>query len=281
MIDLHAHSTASDGTLTPSQLVSLAVSEGLSAIALTDHDTVAGLSEAASAAAAYGIPFIAGIELEVDWKPGVFHLLGLGLTHWNGRLKRRLEQVRRFRKTRNEHMIRRLRDGGIEIDYQELMGISGHDTVGRPHFAQALLNRGVVSSHQEAFDRFIGNGKKYYERKQSISVGRACGAIHAAGGLAVIAHPQTLQLGWSELQRLLHRWKHEGVDGVEAYHPNMKCTDGHRIAALAEELGLMVTAGSDFHAPGRMGRRLGRSCDGQGIDDRFLIPFEKAKQWAR
>jgi predicted metal-dependent phosphoesterase TrpH len=272
MIDLHTHSNVSDGTLTPAELLQAASDEGLSAIALTDHDTVAGLDEAQQAADRLGIRFVPGIELEVDWAPGVFHLLGLGLKRWHGPLKRRLERVRRFRLERNLKMVRLFQEAGMAISYRELREVSGHDTVGRPHFAQLLVEKGVVSTFQEAFDQLIGNGKPFYIRKRALGVGASCATVHAAGGLAILAHPRTLQLSLEELSRNLHRWKHEGLDGVEAYHANADSKEGHRLAALAEHHGLIVTAGSDFHAPDRAAR-LGRTCNGMIIDDRFLGPF--------
>lgn len=273
MIDLHAHSTASDGTLSPTDLVALAASEGLTAVALTDHDTVAGLDEAEAAAHEAGVGFVPGIELEVEWPSGVFHMLGLGLQRWDGEVRERLELALTFRKERNLEMIDELRRAGIPVTYDELVAIAGHDTVGRPHFAQWLLSHGVVSSMQEAFDTLIGDGQPCYVAKKGLSVGRTCDAVHAAGGLAVVAHPQTLRMNWDDLGRSLKRWKGEGLDGVEAYHANLTCNDGHRIAALAHDIGLITTAGSDFHGPGRTDRRLGRSCDGMPIDDRFLEPI--------
>jgi predicted metal-dependent phosphoesterase TrpH len=276
MIDLHTHSTASDGSLSPAELVALAASTGLSAIALTDHDTVDGLDEAREACRVHGITFVPGIELEIDHQPGVFHLLGLGLTCWSGELRRKLERVREYRTARNLRMVANLQRAGIDIDYSELLERAGHETVGRPHFAAELAQKGVVATVQEAFDRYIGDGKPYYERKEALTVGRACATLHEAGAKAIIAHPHTLQLGWAELRRSLHRWKHEGVDGLEAYNPNVSINDGHRLAALAEEFGLIVTAGSDFHGPGQGDRRLGYSSDGQPIDARFLEPFAEA-----
>ncbi len=273
MIDLHAHSTASDGALTPTELITLAKAEGLSAVALTDHDTVAGLDEAAEAARERKIGFVPGIELEIDWDNGVFHLLGLGLKMWHGEAGEQLEQLLVFRKERNLRMIEKLRAGGIDITYDDLTAISGHDTVGRPHFAQWLLKEGHVSSMQEAFDTMIGNGQPFYERKRGLSVGKTCDIVHAAGGLAVLAHPQTLRMSWADLGKSFRRWKGEGLDGIEAYHANLTCNDAHRFAALAAEIGLITTAGSDFHGLPRTDRRLGRSCDGIEIDERFLGPI--------
>jgi 3',5'-nucleoside bisphosphate phosphatase len=275
MIDLHTHSTASDGHLTPTELVERAAAEKVSALALTDHDTVEGLDEAAVAASRLGITLVPGIELEVDFQPGAFHLLGLGLRKWKGPARRRLERVRQFRYDRNLRMIELLQHAGFRVSYPELLEISGHGTVGRPHFAQLLVDKGIVSTYQQAFDELIGNGRPFYVRKKALGVGPSCASIHVAGGLAVIAHPRTLQIGWDELNRSLGRWKHEGVDGLEAYHAKVSCNEAHRYAALASEHGLIVTAGSDFHAPDRNGSRLGHTCNGESIDDRFLEPFTR------
>ena len=276
MIDLHSHSTASDGVLSPTALIQLAVAEGLQAIALTDHDTVAGLDEARAAADESGIVFVPGIELEIDWQPGIFHLLGLGLKGWTGPLRSKLVRVQEYRTERNLRMVDRMQKAGIAINYDELIKTAGHHTVGRPHFAQVMHQKGVVASPQEAFDRFIGNGRPFYESKRALSIGQACAAVHAAGGKAVIAHPNTLGLGWEEFSRSLCRWKHEGLDGIEAYHPNNSLSDAHRFASLAEELELIVTAGSDYHGIGRTDRRLGRSSGGLPIDVKFLEPFVEA-----
>lgn len=277
MIDLHAHSTVSDGALSPEHLVALGHSEGLNALALTDHDTVAGLNSAQRAAKQSGIEFVAGIELEVDFQPGSFHLLGLGLDRWHGRHRKRLEQSLYHRKQRNLEMVARMQQAGIPIEYRELTELAGHDTVGRPHFAALLLEKGVISKLQEAYDGFIGNGKQFYVQKHSPDVGEACAAIHAAGGVAVVAHPHTLSLAWEELVLSLKRWKGQGLDGLEAYAAALSVSEGHRYAALAEELGLIVTAGSDFHTPYAGSRRLGRGPEDQTIEDRFLTELLEYK----
>lgn len=262
--------------LAPTELIELAVEEGLSAIALTDHDTVDGLDEAADAASRLGILFVPGIELEIEWETGVFHLLGLGLAAWTGDLRSRLERVRKYRTERNLRMVGLMKQAGIRIDYSELLEMAGHETVGRPHFARALQVKGHVSTLQEAFDKFIGYGRPFYQQKRALTVGQACAAVHAAGGKTVIAHPGTLSLSWDELPRTLHRWKHEGVDGIEAYHPGNTLAEAHRYAAIGKEIGLIVTAGSDFHGLSGSDVRLGRSSGGQRIDVEFLKPFLEA-----
>ena len=269
MVDLHAHSTASDGSLSPSELIALGDAEGLRAIALTDHDTVAGLDEAREAASTRDIEFVPGIELEVDFTNGVFHLLGLGLQTWTGAAGDGLNLAQQFREERNLKMVQRINDDGIDLRYEDLITLAGHHTVGRPHFARWLMLHNHVGSFQEAFDTMLGDGARHYVAKRGLSVGRTCSIVHRAGGVAVLAHPQTLRMDWNDLFLSLKRWKGEGLDGVEAYHANLSCKDSNRIAAMAAELNLFTTAGSDFHTPDG-GRRLGTSCDGKEIDDRFL-----------
>jgi 3',5'-nucleoside bisphosphate phosphatase len=276
MIDLHTHSTASDGTLRPAVLVEYAHAMGLTAIALTDHDTVGGLDEASEAAERLGIELVPGIELEISAERGVFHLLGLGLRSWREHLAGNLGAVKAFRKSRNVSMLERLRDAGLEAGYDDLERISGHDTVGRPHFAQLLVEKGVADSYQDAFDRFIGDGKPFHETKQTLSLEVATDAIHAAGGTAIVAHPYTLQLGWGALEDRLVEWKALGLDGIEAYHSNCSRATGQRLEVLANRLGMVVSSGSDYHGPHRSDRRLGRASDGEPIDDRFLAPFTEA-----
>jgi hypothetical protein len=281
MVELHAHSTASDGALSPKQLVSLAKSAGCSALALTDHDTVAGLDEAAAASEKNGVRFLGGIELEVDFEPGTFHLLGLALEKWHGRVRKRLEQSLRFRKERNLAMVGMMREAGIDISYRELTEVSGHDTVGRPHFATLLHKKGVINSPEEAYATMIGNSGRFYRRKKSPEIGQACAAIHAAGGVAVIAHPHTLQLDWHDLERRLIRWKSEGLDGIEAYNATAPVEEGHQYAALGRELDLVVTAGSDFHSPYAGGRQIGIGPNGMPIEDRFLEELLEYKNGLR
>jgi len=261
--------------------VELAASENLSALALTDHDTVDGLDEAAKAADRHGIHFLPGIELEVDFTPGTFHLLGLALDRWKGRVKKRLEQSKRYRKERNLEMVKLMQEAGIPITYHELTEVSGHDTVGRPHFATLLHKKGVIGSPHEAYATMIGNHGRFYRQKKSPQIGQACAAIHAAGGVAILAHPHTLELDWHDLERSLLRWKSEGLDGIEAYNATAPLEDSHRFAMLGRELGLVVTAGSDFHTPYTGSRRIGRGPGGMPIEDAVVDELLEYKNGLR
>ena len=269
MIELHAHSTASDGHLTPKALVELGVSLGLEAIALTDHDTVAGLDEAQKAARDMGILFVPGIEIEINFRPGEFHLLGLGLQNWHG-MEGILEEVLAKRKDRNLQIYDRMRTAGIPGTWEEVTAMAEGGTMGRPHFARYLVKIGKVKTVLAAFQKYLGSGKDFYVPKEGLDLPLALELIHEAGGKAVVAHPSSLYLTPTRVAPLLEEWKALGLDGVEAYHPGYTANKGKRWEALAREKQLEVTAGSDFHGDKRPGRRLGRTSDGKVIENSFI-----------
>jgi predicted metal-dependent phosphoesterase TrpH len=262
--------------------VRLAASQGLSAIALTDHDTVGGLAEAADEAARAGIRFIRGVELEIEWdfapeggdappqkRPSEFHLLGLGLKSPSRGFLELTAELQRERERRNLLIVERMREAGIAADYGEL-ALFARGCVGRPHFAQYLVRLGAASSVQQAFERFLGNGKPFYIRKAGANFDRAAAAIHESGGIAAVAHPLTFNVSMNRLRQLLAVLKERGLDGIEAWHPVATRAACRYFAYLARKLGLRVTAGSDFHGEKRPGRRLGHTAGGKPIDDSFL-----------
>ncbi len=273
MVDLHAHSTCSDGTLTPTELVEHAATRAISVLALTDHDTVEGVKEAGAAAKRFDIVLVPGIELEIDFSPGVFHLLGLGFTDLSTQFLSALGGLRDRRTQRNLKMVDNLRRIGIPADYQEISRVAQGTVVGRPHFARYLVSLGVVQNVKEAFFRYLGNGKQAYEPKSSLALEEACELIHAGGGKAVIAHPMTLGYSIAKIDDTLADWKHHGIDGIEAYHSNAKWQDCLTLDRLAVKHGLIATAGSDYHGPHRVDRSLGQTAGGRVIDDRFAEPF--------
>ncbi len=270
MIDLHTHSTASDGTLTPTKLIQAAALAGLRAIALTDHDTVSGASEAAAEAEHHGLQFFPGVELDIGYTHGSFHLLGLNLKPDSPELGSALAVIRENRTTRNLQMVAAIREAGIECSYDELIQIAGGTNVGRPHFARYLVQKGVVSTEQKAFERYIGDGKRFFRRRESIALAEALRVIHRGGGKAYIAHPLSLQMTFTKLDTKLAEWKELGLDGIEAYHSNATLDECRRLEKLAERNGLLVSAGSDFHGFQRPDRRLGRTAENSEIEDRFL-----------
>lgn len=277
-IDLHTHSTASDGTLTPLELVRMAAGIGLEAMALTDHDTVAGVREAADTADSVGIHLIPGIELEVELEgddevPGSCHILGIGIDPDDSSLVTRIEDLQVRRAERNRTIIGKMRRAGIGVDYDDVRALAGGTQVGRPHIARYLVEKEIARNEIHAFQRYLGEGGDFFVPRSALSLDDALETIHRAGGKAVVAHPQTLFVSWTGLIDRLSRWRRQGLDGVEAFHPNLRWSYGRRISGAAEALGLIVSAGSDYHGPGRRDRRLGRTADGHKIDSAFLEPF--------
>jgi hypothetical protein len=273
MVDLHTHSNESDGTLTPCDLIRYAHQNGLSALALTDHDTISGLAEAEAAAEELGIRLIPGIEIEVAFNGGEFHLLGLGIYRRRGLLSEELKELQTDRRNRNNGILERMRSDGIKVDYSEVEELAGGEIVGRPHFARFLITKGIVKNTEEAFSRYLRPGMPYYVTKRTLTLRESADLIHNAGGKAVIAHPLSLYLGWRVLPERLKEFRDQGVDGIEAYHSNATFKECRRLQDIADTLGLLVTAGSDFHGSHIPSRKIGRTCDGRPIEDRFAGPF--------
>lgn len=279
MIDLHTHSTASDGDLSPRELILLAVKRNLKAIAVTDHDTLSGLDEAELTAEETGIRFIPGIELEAPFSFGEFHILGLNLVN-RAKIEDRIEALKLKRKNRNLSILRKMNDSGIEAKYEDI-GKYAKGLIGRPHFAKYLIERGIVSSLQEAFDRFLGKGQPFYIPKDTLPIDEIVDIIKEGGGRAVIAHPQSLRLSLEELAALLPAWKEMGIDGLEAFHPRAKPSYCKKLEKLARLKGFFITAGSDFHGFSRPERRLGKTTSKQKtIPDHFLKELLSAPEYS-
>ncbi|MGO8695500.1 MAG: PHP domain-containing protein [Rectinemataceae bacterium] len=270
MIDLHSHSTASDGSYTPAGLVDLAVQVGLSALALTDHDTIAGIPEAEAAAKAGGMRLIRGVEVEIAFEPGEFHLLGLGLERLDGEFGEALGRLGRAREERNARILARIRDAGIPATMDELRLLAGSGRVGRPHIAGLLVQRKAVRTRQEAFDRYLGKGRPFYEAKDCLELPEAMRMIREAGGRVIVAHPLSLFVSWGRLASIMDEWKELGIDGIEAYHPTAKIGQCRRLERMGRERGFMISAGSDFHGAIRPDRRLGRTAGNLPIQDSYL-----------
>jgi hypothetical protein len=278
VIDLHAHSTASDGTLSPRELVELAAARGLKALALTDHDTVAGLAEAQAAAAGKeGFRFVPGVEIEVDFKPGEFHLLGLDLdvSRVGGAFAYEMLGLEKARAERNRQMVAMMRDDGIALSWDELLEEAGGGMVGRPHIANVLVRKRVAKNRQDAFDRFIGRGRPYYAKKAALSLEKARDLVRSAGALAFVAHPLSLFVSWKRIRELFGEWKELNIDGIEAWHPTARVGECRRLEAMAAEFGFRCSAGSDYHGGNRVARVLGHTAGSIRIDDRYLAAIER------
>jgi hypothetical protein len=257
-VDLHLHTTASDGVLTPSQMVNYARSKGLLAIAITDHDTIEGLEEGLLEGERIGLEVIPGIEISAEHSPGSMHLLGFFLDIHHPTLKERLGYLQRARAERNPRMAEKLNKLGIDITFDEVLKASGGGQVGRPHFAQVLMEKGYVRSFQEAFERFLKKGASAYVEKMRFSAEESIHFINEANGVAVLAHPNTLQVnGYSELENLILRLVKTGLRGIEAYYPEHSALEVAQYKTLAERHGLLVTGGTDYHGIEKNGLDIG------------------------
>lgn len=243
-VDLHIHSTASDGVLKPSEVVHLALKRGLSVIALTDHDTLSGIAEAQTAAAATGLEVIPGVEISSEGGWGDLHFLGLYVDPENSFLSERLQAMREARLQRARQMVKKLARLGMSLDWGEVRTLARGQSVGRPHIARALLKRGYVSSTKEAFDRYINRDGPAYVPRLRLMPAEVIEAIHQAGGVAVLAHP-----AYSGALDLIETFVSCGLQGLEVYYPEHSPQDRQALLDLCRRYGLLATGGSDFHAP--------------------------------
>ncbi len=258
MIDLHIHSSCSDGGLAPREIVACAAARKLEAVAITDHDSIDGNAEAEAAGRALGVPVLAGVELSTRWRDLTFHLLGYGLRRRTPRVEERFVFLRESRRRRAPLMIEKLRGLGIDITLEDVAREAGGGLVGRPHFARVLLRRGVAGSHQEVFDRLLARGAPGYVDKARLSPAEACEVIQEADGVAVLAHPGLVEKDRpGGLEELLQALVPLGLAGLEVYYSRHTPDQVQRYSALARRHGLLVTGGSDFHRPGEGGPQLG------------------------
>ncbi len=267
-IDLHLHSTASDGVYPPARVIEMAQARHLSAVALTDHETTAGLAEAAAAAAALGIEFVTGIELPAAHVRGTLDILGYFIDPSSVEIQRLLERLRESRTRRNAAIIDNLRKLGIVLNDDDLRVPAERGHVGRPHIAECLVRKGVVSTHRQAFNCYLADGAAAWVRRELPAAGDVIAGIRAAGGVASLAHPA--HLGYAshlELETLVGRLRDAGLDAVEVYHPDHRLDQIRLYEAIARRYRLAITGGSDFHS------LMGGSLRGAGFC-RTRIPYE-------
>ena len=268
MIDLHVHTTASDGQYTPTQIIEKASDKNIGVIAITDHDTVAGIQEGAAAAKEHGITFVPGVELNISYPTGEFHLLGLGFKQISPSLTEILDNLVKNRELRNVQIIEKMREAGVDITLEEMIADFPDTVLGRPHFAAELVKKKVVKTRQQAFDRYLAKGRPWYVARVGSNLDEAIVAVKESGGVPVIAHPMSLYLSWGKLPDALQNFYDRGVMGLEAFHPGARVTECLRLEELAQKIGYFVTAGSDFHGEKIRGdRKLGYTCGGRKIED--------------
>ena len=242
-VDLHIHSSASDGRLSPEEVVRESAKRGLAVIALTDHDTVSGVAPALAAAQVLGLRVVPGVELSTDADQGEVHILGYFIDYNDGELLARLERMRNSRLERAQAIIAKLRDLGVDIDWPRVQEIAGKGSVGRPHLAQAMLEKGYIGSLKEAFSSYIGRGGPAYVERRKLTPAAAVELILRVKGLPVLAHPLTV----SDPEALVIELKAVGLVGIEAYYKDYSADDVNKLLMLAEKYNLVATGGSDYH----------------------------------
>lgn len=278
VIDLHMHSRFSDGTLTPTELVAQGCRIGLAAMALTDHDTTAGITEFLTAirAAQPALRGFSGVEISVEVESGTLHLLGYGINPNHSGLAADLAHIRDGRAWRNTQILEKLQQLGIPLEWSEVTRHAGDEVVSRPHFAMALIERGVVTSKQAAFDQFLAKGQPAYVDRFRLTPAQGMARIREAGGIPVLAHPMLFTKDFDALQRHLRTWVPQGLMGIEAYYPEHTPAQNARLRRLAQEFGLLVTGGADFHGAMNPDVRMGVGFGGLHTPETLIAPLCKA-----
>ena len=241
-IDLHLHTAASDGLLAPSALVQAVRAANIAVFSVTDHDTVDGLDEAQGAATAAGLTFISGIELSAYWRAVEFHILGYFIDPADRGLRVFLDGTRKARRVRLHAMLNRLHAMGMRVPADDVLARAQNGNVGRPHLARVLVERGFVGSADEAFDRYLGTDRPAYVPRPDVSVAEAIGVIRRAGGIASLAHP-----GLHNRDEAIPDLMAAGLAAIEVYHPKHAFGRARRYRRIAQQHGLLITGGSDFH----------------------------------
>ena len=270
-IDLHTHSSYSDGSDTPNELFENASRLRISALALTDHDTLAGISEARAASNATGIELIPGTELSLDYSKGGMHLIVLWLEPGRGPLQDRLAGLEEGRTGRNARIVERLNELGLTMDLDEVLAEGGSGTVGRPHIAAVMMRRGHVESMEQAFDQYLSTGRPAYVSRDQLSPREAIQLARASGGVPVLAHPHTLAIeNRFEMADLLHELVAYGLIGIECHYGSYPADGRAGMVALAKRFGLLPSGGSDYHGTYKADVPLGIGRAGIAVPDDIL-----------
>jgi hypothetical protein len=273
MIDLHVHTTESDGTLTPKQIVEHAKQIGIEALAITDHDTVSGVKPAKQTGDLLGVEIIPGIEISVDYN-GEMHILGYYVDQ-TPLFMQKLEEFKITRESRNRKMIEKLQQRGFDISFQEVSDITEGVSMGRPHIAAILMKKGYVDSINTAFEKYIGNGKIAYIEREKVTPKEGIEAILEAGGIPVLAHPKYLNLGNSELNNVLIELKGYGLKGIEAYYSMNTSNETGIYLRMAIKYNLVVTGGTDYHGANKPEIEMGKGKGNMFLDYGIIEALKK------
>lgn len=275
-LDLHLHTTHSDGSLPPAEVLALAHKAGVTALAITDHDITTGIPEALAAGEALGIEVIPGVEISSRHGDNEIHILGYFLDWRDPALNERLAGLRASRHNRNPRIIERLRALGLELTYDEVKELAGTESVGRPHIARVLMNKGYVQSAKEAFERFLAHGKPAYVPRELPDPPEAIAWIRAAKGIPVLAHPFWAREEGEGLFRLCEQLKAAGLGGLEVHYSTHNPRQTSELLDIAKRLDLLVTGGSDFHGITKPDIAVGLGRGGLSVPVKLLEPLKKA-----
>lgn len=269
IVDLHVHSNKSDGTCSPSELVDLAIQKGLSAFALTDHDTTAGLDEAIEYAKGRDIEVVPGIEFSTEYQGRDIHVLGLAIDYKAPVFADRLQAFVDSRIGRNRKMCRNLTEAGIDISYEKLMAAYPGAVITRAHYARYLLDHGYVKSLPEAFERYVGDHCPYFVPREKVTPVQAVQLIRQAKGIPVLAHPTLYHMGKDALQKLVSSLTEAGLVGLEAVYSTYSAGEEREMRQLSSRNGLLISGGSDFHGSNKPGLELAT-----GYHGKLVIPYD-------
>jgi predicted metal-dependent phosphoesterase TrpH len=276
MIDLHTHSVYSDGTDTPAELVAMADERGLSALALTDHDSVGGIPELLAAATTAAVEAVPGIELSAECDKGTMHVLGYFIDYTCQTLLGKVEKVRTGREERNHEILKKLNRLGFRLLWEDIRKQAGRDVVGRPHIAAALVECGHVKSKKAAFDRLLAKGRPGYIDRERYTATECIDLIRQAGGISVLAHPSTIYLPDEQLRILIAGLKERGLGGIEVYYAEHRPENIRKFTGWAEALDLICTGGTDFHGANSPDLKLGTGFGQLHVPDEALDQLKAA-----
>ena len=276
VIDLHVHSVYSDGSNTPAELVALAEERGLSAMALTDHDTVGGIIPLFDAAKGSSLEVVPGIELSAECERGTMHILGYFIDHTCEILLEKIEKVRAGRVERNQKILKKLNKLGYVLMWSDVEKYAGKDVIGRPHFAEALVELGHVKTRKAAFDRLLAKGRPAYADRYRYTPAECIDLIRKAGGVPVLAHPATTYLPEDQLKELVREMKEQGLGGIETFYAEHYPKNIKKFSEWGKEFGLVCTGGTDFHGSNTPDLKLGIGFGQLRVPDEALDQLKAA-----
>lgn len=278
-IDLHTHSTFSDGTFTPSQLVKYAEEKGLKAFALTDHDTTEGVKEAKSIET--NVEVISGVEISTRYDKKEIHIVGLYVNENDADLNKQLKYYREKRVTRNFEILEKLNSLGVNITLDDVKESCTGDVISRAHIAKALVSKGFVGSYTEAFDRYLGDNKCAYVPRETLNYEESMELITKAGGVPVLAHPLLYKMSDANLENMMVKLRQKGLKAVEVYYSTHSNSDTQHVMAMANRVGLLYSGGSDFHGATKPKIDMGTGMGKLAVPYEILEKIRGERKWLK